>query len=89
MVSELVAPVWSKREAVTLAHYTDIWDGDGWQINRGLDGRYWLIDATMPHQIPASPIMGNYATLEEAQQASAGFGPTDWTEALQFLLGDS
>jgi hypothetical protein len=78
---------WTKREnihpAAALA-YSEIWDGAGWQINKSTGDEvmpFVLIDATMPHDMPASPIMGRFASLEEAQAKAAEFGPPDWEPA--------
>lgn len=76
---------WVKREAVespAKRFYSDIWDGDGWQINKSAepgDKPYLLIDAVMPH-IPASAVMGSFATLEQAQQEAERRGRPDWSD---------
>ena len=46
-----------------------IWDSsDGWQVNKRTDSKeYLLIDATMPSDWPASPVLGKFNTLREAK----------------------
>lgn len=71
---------WTEREVPAPAqqHYSKIWDGDGWQINRALDGSFILIDGVMP-LMPASPVMGSFATLDDAQAEAERRGRPDWS----------
>ena len=82
---------WTKRETVGHAAgalFSDIWDSDdGWQVNKSVrdgDDAYVLIDALMP-MIPASSVMGHFATLGEAQSEAERLGPPDWSEVNALL----
>jgi hypothetical protein len=73
---------WVKREIVETQHYSDIWDTEGWQINKAInvenDKPFVLIDANMP-MMPCSPVCGLYATLEEAQAEAERRGIQDYS----------
>lgn len=73
---------WVKRVELDSApsrFYSDIWDGDGWQINLSHEGRYSLIDAEMP-MLPMSPVMGSFDTFEEAVAHADALGKPDWSD---------
>lgn len=70
---------WVKRKEPPSRFFSDIWDGDGWQINLDMCGKYVLIDADMP-LIPASPVYGSFDTFEEAASAADRLGKPDWSE---------
>lgn len=77
--------MWVKRAEVPSAAdvYSDIWDGDGWQINQQkeeADKPFLLLDAMMPHWVPASSVIGTFATLEEAMSHAASLGKPDWSD---------
>lgn len=74
---------WVKRDEVPKAAdlYSDIWDGDGWQINKAKEGRekpFVLLDAVMPSWVPASGVVGTFATLEDAMAHADAIGRPDW-----------
>lgn len=76
---------WVKRAIVPEAAsaYSDIWDGDGWQINKKADPDetpYLVIDAVMPCSVPASGVYKRFKTLGEAQEWADNQGRPDWSD---------
>jgi hypothetical protein len=75
--------MWTKRNKFTSTYFSDIWDGDGWQINKILEPSktpYLLVDAAMPQGVPASGVIGLYKTLKAAKAEAKKLGPSDWSD---------
>ena len=75
---------WKQRIEIAPAArtFSEIWDGNGWQINKTAEDRekpYLLIDAVMP-MMPCSPIVGSFSTLVEAQAEAESRGRPDWSD---------
>lgn len=88
----IVPDVWTKRDRVPdeASDYEEIWDHHlgWWQINRNKhSGKFILLDALMPWDAPASPVVGTFLKLEEAQEKADQEGKPDWDEWIE-VYGD-
>jgi len=74
---------WIKRKFSSSVEGSEIWDGDGWQINKSAKDQekpFVLIDANKPNWVPCSAVLGCFATLKDAQNEAERIGPSDWSD---------